>query len=172
MNALANEEVGNYLNSHFVAAYQKVGTFRVMSNGQKMGGNVAAYFALPTGRVLHVVAGPVNAEMLLREARWVIEMRKLALTEAQGNGARYTAFIRDAHLERLRTEHAGNVPPRPAPGGNPAARVPTLVASPLQARVHTLLIQKPRATIEQIYKDVFEKILGERISTLPVMASK
>lgn len=156
-----------------MSAYQKIGTFRIMSNGQKMGGNVASYFCLPTGRVLHIVAGPVNAEMLLREARWVTEMRKLALIEANGNAARYTAFIRDAHLERLRTEHNGNVPARmPATVGAPGPRVPTLVASPLQARVHLLLVQKPRPMIDQIYKEVFEKILGERISTLPVMASK
>ena len=67
MNALANDEVGNYVNQHFMASFQKVGTFKVV-DGQKQGGNVASYFCTPDGRVLDAVAGPVNAAMLLREA--------------------------------------------------------------------------------------------------------
>ena len=53
MNALANPEVGKYLNEYFVSSFQKVGTFRIV-NGQKQGGNVASYFCAPDGRVLHV----------------------------------------------------------------------------------------------------------------------
>ena len=53
MNALANKEVGKYLNKHFVSSYQKVGTFKIVGK-QKQGGNVASYFCAPDGRVLHV----------------------------------------------------------------------------------------------------------------------
>ena len=77
MNALADEKVGDYLNTYFVSSYQKVGTFRVVQ-GEKQGGNVASYFCAPNGQVLHVVTGPVSAEVLLREARWAVEMHKLA----------------------------------------------------------------------------------------------
>ena len=46
----------------------------------KQGGNVASYFCAQDGRVLHVVAGPVNAQTLLREAKWVVETVKKSLT--------------------------------------------------------------------------------------------
>ena len=69
MNALANPEVGKYVNEHFVSAFQKVATFKIV-NGQKQGGNVAAYFCAPDGRVtadanpngsLRSIAGIANA---------------------------------------------------------------------------------------------------------------
>ena len=53
MNALANPEVGKYLNEYFVSSFQKVATFRIVGK-QKQGGNVASYFCAPDGRVLHV----------------------------------------------------------------------------------------------------------------------
>ena len=61
MNALAQPQVGEYFKRHFVSAFQKVATFKV-NGGNKQGGNVASYFCTPEGRVLHVVAGPVNAD--------------------------------------------------------------------------------------------------------------
>ncbi len=67
MNALANDEVGKYLAEHFVSSFQKVATFKI-AGGQKQGGNVASYFCAPDGRVLHVVAGPVDAATMLRES--------------------------------------------------------------------------------------------------------
>lgn len=108
MNALANKEVGNYLNEYFVSSYQKVGTFKIVG-GQKQGGNVASYFCAPDGRVLHVVAGPVDAATLLREARWVVEATKKAVAESKGDGAKFKALFRQWHADRLRTEHGLNV---------------------------------------------------------------
>ena len=85
MNALANETVGEYVNENFVTAYQKVGTFRFNPrNGQKQGGNVAAYFCAPDGRVLHCVAGPVDAGTFLREARWTVETARAAIKDSTG----------------------------------------------------------------------------------------
>ncbi len=104
MNALANPEVGKYLNEHFVSSFQKVATFRIVGN-QKQGGNVASYFCAPDGRVLHVVAGPVNADTLLREAKWVVETTRKALKECKNDGAAFKAYFRKAHAERLRAEH-------------------------------------------------------------------
>jgi hypothetical protein len=103
VNALANEEVGKYINEYFVSAFQKVATFRIVGK-QKQGGNVAAYFCAPDGRVLHVVAGPVNAATMLKEAKWVVETAKSAVKEAKNNGAKFKAIFRKAHAKRLRAE--------------------------------------------------------------------
>ena len=84
MNALAHPLVGQYLNRHFVAAFQKVATFQI--NGRaKQGGNVACYFCTPDGRVLHAVAGPTSADTFLREARWANETYQLAQLENRGS---------------------------------------------------------------------------------------
>jgi hypothetical protein len=104
VSALASPEVGKYLNEYYVAAFQKVGTFRIV-NGQKQGGNVASYFCAPDGRVLHVIAGPVDAGTFLREAKWVIETTKTAMKAAGDDGAKFKAIFRQAHAERLRQEH-------------------------------------------------------------------
>src|SRR5262249_15247987 len=81
-----------------------VATFRLVGD-QKQGGNVASYFCAPDGRVLHVVAGPVDAATLLREAHWVVDTTKKAMEESKGDGAAFKAFFRKAHAERLRREH-------------------------------------------------------------------
>jgi hypothetical protein len=105
VNALANPEVGKYLNEYFVSSFQKVATFRIVAGGQKQGGNVASYFCAPDGRVLHVVAGPVDAATLLREAKWVVETTKQAMAQSKGDGAAFKTYFRKAHAERLRREH-------------------------------------------------------------------
>jgi len=110
VNALNNEEVGKYLNEYFVASFQKVGTFKIVGR-QKQGGNVAAYFCAPDGRVLHCVAGPVNAATMLREAQWVVETTRAAMKEAKGDGAKFKAFFRKAHADKLRSEFGVVVEP-------------------------------------------------------------
>ncbi len=104
MNALASPEVGKYLNEYFCSSFQRVATFRIV-NGQKQGGNVAAYFCAPDSRVLHVVAGPVSAQQMLHEAKWVVETTKKAMKEAKDDGAAFKAHFRKVHAERLRQEH-------------------------------------------------------------------
>jgi hypothetical protein len=110
VNALANPEVGKYLNEYFVSSFQKVATFRIVGN-QKQGGNVASYFCAPDGRVLHAIAGPVDAGTLLREAKWVVETTKKAMADAKGDGGKFKASFRKAHAERLRNEHGLVVEP-------------------------------------------------------------
>jgi len=105
VNALADPQVGKYLNEYFASSFQKVATFRIVDGGQKQGGNVASYFCAPDGRVLHVVAGPVDSATLLREAQWVVETTKKAVEESHGEGAAFKANLRKAHAERLRREH-------------------------------------------------------------------
>jgi hypothetical protein len=159
VNALANQEVGKYLNQQFVSSFQKVGTFKIV-NGQKQGGNVASYFCTPDGRVLDVVAGPVDANALLREARWTVETYKLAVLDSQGDDVRFRAFFRQAHADRLRRENGLDV----SAAGNLAGQR-TLNT---QGRVHLLLAAVPLVPIQQAYRLVFERILGEQVSTAPV----
>jgi hypothetical protein len=103
VNALASPEVGKYLNEFFCSSFQKVGTFKIVGK-QKQGGNVAAYFCAPDGRVLHCVAGPVNAATLLHEAKWLVDNTKTAMEQAKGDGARFKAYFRKLHADRLRNE--------------------------------------------------------------------
>jgi hypothetical protein len=192
VNALADKSVGEYVNEHYVASFLKVGTFTI-ANGNKQGGNVATYFCLPDGSVLHAIAGPVNGTQFLKEARWVVETRKMAIFEAQGNPARYKDFFKKAHAERLSKEYGA--PVRVA--RTQAMSVPGQSATELfpdtsdqmamnrlqaflqqqgagrindnQAKVHQLLGNYPLVKVEQVYRYVFERILNERVSTVPVV---
>jgi hypothetical protein len=112
VNALASPEVGKYLNEYFASSFQRVATFRIVG-GQKQGGNVASYFCAPDGRVLHALAGPVDAGTLLREAKWVVETTQKAIAESKGDGGRFKAYFRKAHADRLRQEHGLVVEPVP-----------------------------------------------------------
>jgi hypothetical protein len=173
VNALADENVGRYLNTHFVSSYQKVGTFRI-ANGQKQGGNVAGYFCTPHGQVLHVLAGPVGAEVFLREARWVIETHKLAVLEKRHRSHDLQEFFRQAHAERLKYEfgvgYISLAPGSKSGSTDPAALLgePRYRDLPRQGLVHLLLAAPGSRDIDQLYRVVFERILGEQISTLPV----
>jgi hypothetical protein len=115
VNALANEQVGKYMSEYFCTAFQRVGTFVIVQtpNGpkQKQGGNVATYFCAPDGRVLHTVAGPVDANTFLKEAKWVVDTAFKAMKEAKDDGGRFKAIFRKAHADRLRTEHGLAVEP-------------------------------------------------------------
>ncbi len=175
---MSDDAVGEYVNLHFFNAYQKVGTFKIV-NGQKQGGNVATYFCLPDGTVLHAIAGPVDAKTFLQEARWVVETRKAALIETRGSANNCASFFRKAHVERFIDEHPeacvnagaagyvrnrGNVPANSAGRALPPQRPAQL---PAQAQVDWLLASRP-SKINDIYKIVYQDILGERVSNLPV----
>jgi len=174
VNALANAEVGKFFKTHFIASYQKIGTFRVQGE-QKQGGNVASYFCTADGRVIHVVAGPVNADVLLREARWAVETWKLAqLTTREANPA-LQVFMRNVHANRLRLEHGLDLrqPAGKLQSGAPVAAMPIYEQPRFQAlggagRVHMMLAAAPLIQIGRAYAVVFEKVLDERVSILPV----
>jgi hypothetical protein len=177
VNALANPEVGEYLNRDFVSTFQKVGTFRVTGN-QKQGGNVASYFCTPTGNVLDAIAGPVDAPTLLREARWVVETRKMALLDSGGNSRRYRLFFRMAHAQRLAEDNGvRDVNWRALPLATPTAAALTRVLDHdphmhslnAQGKVHLLLADFPLVNLAQAYRPIYEKILGEKVTTVPVL---
>ncbi len=178
MNALANAEVGDYLNKHFAASYQKVGTFQLV-NGQKQGGNVVSYFCTADGEILDAIPGPVDAATLLREARWVVETRKLALLDAQGDAGRIKAAFRQAHADRLPRGTLKVDWKRLAfyqPSEEALATLldtnPAIGQLKQQGQVHLLLAIYPLVKIDAAYKVVYEKILNETISTRPVEETK
>jgi len=215
VNALANPAVGEYINEHFVSSFQKVATFQIV-NGQKQGGNVAAYFCAPDGRVIHTVAGPVNADQMLHEARWVVESVRASIAQSEKSGTPFKAIMRRLHAERLRTEHGLVVeaatfdPPSGDDDGalsfrDPSGRpiVPILPPPPIegpdvsfrarqdaakaagapavadregrgwalgtQGQVHRLLAAHGMVKIERVYGSVMENILGEKVTTRPVL---
>lgn len=110
MNALANPEVGKLLSENFVSAFQRVATFRIVGK-QKQGGNVATYFCAPDGRVLHALAGPVDAATMAREVRWVVDTARKGIEASKGDGGSFKAYMRKAHASKLRNEHGLVVEP-------------------------------------------------------------
>jgi hypothetical protein len=167
--------VGKYVNDFFVSSFQKIASF-VIANQQKQGGNVASYFCTADGRVLHVIAGPVDAAVFLQEARWVVETWKLAQLEAQEDPLRFQTVIRKAHADRLRQEyHISRLPsPRYAAVAPKVLSLPAIAASAkqrlgIQGKVHVLLATYPMPRLEQVYVLVFERILNQRLSTIPVV---
>lgn len=179
MNALADDRVADYINDHFAATFLKVGTFQIV-NGQKQGGNVATYFCLADGSVLHAVPGKVDANTLLSEARWVVETRKAALTRAtnlvtgQIDMAKYKATIKRAHEERFAAGPGGGLALGLHHDGQKVGlgiRLPTSMPAGIgqQAQAHWLLAANPLASIDSVYPIVWQRILRERLSGLPVV---
>jgi hypothetical protein len=194
VNALASPEVGKLVSKYFVASFQRVGTFRI-NNGQKQGGNVATYFCAPDGRVLHAIAGPVKADAFLDEAIWIVRTTKEAVA-ASKDGTRFKELLRKAHAERLEEKYGVHVTPvfgdevlqdlttasayRDAEGRRLA---PVLPLPPVEnreaagrslsnaARVHLLLAAHATMKLENLYGAVFQGILGEKVTTKPVVTS-
>lgn len=172
--------MGDYLNKHFVSSFQRVGTFRI-DGAAKQGGNVASYFCTPEGRVLHVIAGPVNGDTLLKEARWVVEACKLAQLNELSTFAQVQNHFRLVHVIRLQDEYntsvnAFNLPPiMPKSASNPLginAFNGTRVLNNNQAKIHQMLVNYPLPRVSQVYTLVFESLLNERISSNPVVLNK
>lgn len=172
---MSDEAVGEFIRENFEASHQKVGTFAVV-DGQKQGGNVASYFCLSDGTVVHAVAGPLDAGRFLREAKWAVEVRKLALAEAGGDPAAYRATIRRAHQERLTRDHRSLVAAKFLPPITAAAPpVPPIRRFRedygrlgRQGEVHLVLAHSPLPKLSHLYPIVFEGILREQLSSLPV----
>ena len=158
------------MNENFVCTYLKVGTFQII-NGQKVGGNVASYFCLADGAVMHAVPGQVNADKLLNESRWAYETRKSALTMGTNletglvDMRKYSAQVGKAHTERFFSDKAGA-------GGMWGKQTALPMKMPMvatqQAQAHWLLARSPLVRLETLYPTVWTQILREQLSTLPV----
>jgi hypothetical protein len=194
VNALANPEVGKLINRHFVASFQRVGTFKI-EDRQKQGGNVATYFCAPDGRVLNAIAGPVDAKALLEEAEWTVQKTREAIEKSKGDAGRFKALLRAYHAERLQEQYGARVTPvvtdqapqdldtalayRDAEGRKLAPVLPLPpIENPAEARdlanggqVHRLLAAHAAAKIETIYGAVFQGILNEKVTTRPVQVN-
>jgi hypothetical protein len=134
--------VAAFFRDHFVAAYQQVGSFEVVDEHgtlQRNGGNVASYFCTSQGRVIDAVTGPVSGDELLDEARWAIS----AYEDANAEGTRDIP-ARLARAHRLASPRGGN--------------------RGQQAAIHKLLAGSPLPTLREVYQEVFERILGQRVN--------
>jgi len=147
-------DVGNYLNRHYVSAFQRIAAFQKIGQA-KVGGNVASYFCTADGEVLHALAGPQNAHVFLREARWANETYQMAQLENQVQPEQLRAFFRKAHLKRLQSDFWVNVPAEQLPkAANVSAKTvgelfdqnPQLNAN---GKIHLLLAVAPLPRIEQ-----------------------
>jgi hypothetical protein len=152
VNALANPEVGKFLNEHFISSFQKVATFKIVG-GQKQGGNVASYFCAPDGRVLHVIAGPVDSATFLREAKWVVDTTKRAIAESKGDGGTFKAIFRKAHATKLAEETGLQVEPLTydyvASGDNDALQFNDPSGRPLAPKLPPPPIDGPDVKLEE-----------------------
>ena len=143
-----------------------MGTFRVV-DGRKVGGNVATYFCTADGRVLHAIAGPVDAGVLLREAKWVLDIHQKAKHVGKEGDPDYTKVVRQAHSERLKGE--SNKRDQPAETRRTkSARRSAANPQALAAAVHHLLADHALEDIEKVYPKVWEGILKEKRSDEPV----
>jgi hypothetical protein len=134
--------VARYFGEHFVAAHQQVGSFEVVNQFgvlQKNGGNVASYFCTTDGRVIHAVTGPVSAKELLAEAQWAVA--RSSDREAGDDPERIAA----AHREAVQADGLREI-------------------TPAQRRIHQLLAQRPLPPLNEVYRTIFEDILGQRVS--------
>ncbi len=123
-----------------MAAHQQVGSFEVVNTFgvlRKNGGNVASYFCTPDGRVVHAVTGPVPANELLDAARWAVE----TFEQTGGDATRIGEAHREAAL---------------------AADLRGTARS--QEKIHRLLSDPPLPPLGEVYRPIFEDILGQRIS--------
>jgi len=157
------------MNDNFISTYLKVGTFQII-NGQKVGGNVASYFCLADGSVMHAVPGQVNADKLINEARWAYETRKSALTIGTNletgtvNMRTYSEQVRKAHTERYFADRGGNV----GMWGKQTVLPMKMPATSTQAQAHWLLARSPLIRLNDVYPTIWTQILREQLSTLPV----
>jgi hypothetical protein len=124
-----------------VAAHQQVGSFEVINQLGKLeknGGNVASYFCDPDGRVIHSLTGPAPAEELLAEARWALARVHEGKVDA--------SEVATAHREAMESlEQRG--------------RTAALY------QIHRLLARERPPLLADVYRNIFENILGQRLSS-------
>jgi hypothetical protein len=183
--------VGELINKHFVASFQRVGSFKITGK-QKQGGNVATYFCAPDGRVLNAIAGPVDAPTMREEVEWTIQKTREAIKKSKGHADQFKALLRTYHAERLQEKYGVRVTPilkdqtmqtletalayRDKDGRKLA---PVLPLPPIEnqgavrrltnlAKTHQLLAAHAGEKIEALYGAVFQGILNEKVTTKPV----
>jgi hypothetical protein len=150
------------LNSDVVAAIKL--NFVCSATSRKTDGrnSVVTYFCLSNGTVLHAIAGPVSAEVFLREINWMLETRKTAAAEYQKDKTRYAAVFRKAHTERyfeMVADSRGMLQIPPVVPLRLPIPCPANVSS--QAKVHHLLGSRALPELKAISDRVFASVTKE-----------
>jgi hypothetical protein len=140
--ALADRELGDYLKKYFVASFQKLPGLAVVKGWGRVGVMVS-YFCAPDGRVLHAVAGAVDAATLRREAAWVVESAKKAIEESRTAELPFKAVFRRLHAERLRRDFGLVVEPVTFDAPEPADEDPLTWRDPSGRPIPPPLIPPP-----------------------------
>jgi hypothetical protein len=186
VQALANQEVGDFLTKYFVSVYDKVGTFQVDVGAdgkpRRNGGNVAAFFCTPSGYVIHVAAGPRTAEAFLAEAKWAAAVyRKIMTDRSLGQSlarveqvSRVTAALREAHSDAL---DLMNHPNMSAPGRelvlhdppqDPNLRALDDAGRKQRKQVHHLMMTRAYEPLANVGPWIYSTVLGEQVTSQPV----
>jgi hypothetical protein len=140
--ALCDRELGAYLQKHFVAAFQKLPAPK-RGIGVLRTGAVVFYFCAPDGRVLHAVAGAVDAATLRREAAWGVDSAKKAVEECRTAEVPFKAVFRRMHAERLRRDFGLAVEPVTFDAPEPADDDPLTWRDPSGRPIAPPLIPPP-----------------------------
>lgn len=111
---------------------------KVGNRVNKNGGNVASHFLTPNGRVIHSVTGPVSARVLIDEAKFAIALYAEAKTKTYHNRLKHIAI----------THQQASLSP----------------VSNQDRKVHELLALNPLPRLQDVYQEIFERILGQRVS--------
>jgi hypothetical protein len=162
-DALADDDVAEFVNEHMVCSYMKISAIKDMK-----GGNVVTWFCLSDGTAVHAIPGAVDAKQFLEQAKWIVDVRKKALLAAKGEPTRAIAVYRRAHAEKFFEEF---LPPGIFPDSAPIPnqtlfnnlppRRPISVSA--QAQVHWMLARRNAPKLADMYKSVYQDILGEKI---------
>lgn len=154
--------MAEYFKDHFVPAHQQVGSFEVVNNFgnlQKNGGNVASYICDPNGHVIDALSGPVKAEQLLSEAKWSVSAYDRALANAEAELASSTTSSTAAGTAEIAQSLAS--------AHREAAEDLELSSSGRGSgaeKIHRLLADRGFPPLNQIYQEVFERIVGQRVA--------
>jgi hypothetical protein len=111
--------------------------------GPRGAGVVVSYFCAPDGRVLHAVAGAVDAATLRREAAWVVESVKNAIEECRATEATFKSVFRRLHAERLRRDYGLAVEPVTFDAPEPAQDDPLTWRDPSGRPIAPPLVPPP-----------------------------
>lgn len=104
---------------------------------------MASYFCTPDGRVIDAVVGPVSADKLLAEAKWAIDAYEKAGPASAGQAQAMAEAHREA-AENATLFSTGR-------GGS-------------SEQIHQLLAARPLPPLKDVYKEIFERILGQRVT--------
>jgi hypothetical protein len=99
---------------------------------------VASHFLTPEGHVIHSVTGPVSASVLLEEARWAVDLYAQVMDKSR---LRQRQFSAAAHQRALQTPRSSQ-----------------------DRKVHRLLMNRPLPSLQLVYEEIFEDILGQKVS--------